>query len=422
MVATAPTRPGEPSALAELGASGRLGIRMLLGLLAGRATFRLVLYGANVTLLAGWGHHTYARYAAASGALVWVVALAQAGPEKTALKLIPRPGQAREATVAGLLAIVRGVPLVFCALAALAIAVDQHAVATLYVASAAQSVAIGLNVAGVALQRALGRAGRDISNFALLSAAWAVLTAFAVVLHLPPVLYLFSQCVAAIAVTEVTLRGLRAPTRSLAGRPRARRRLDETVALMGVYDVAALAATSAVFLVLPLTRNADQSGDLYLALAGWGVALGFLVYALRVFQPRMSLWLAGEGSLTGRGWARSLAAWALALNAAWLVVVAVVLVAGGFRALAPGIVTVAALTGLLLSRSPVSGLMLVSVCLLENADVGSLRAVAAGAAGGLVLVLVASAAVIPFFGAAGAIWALATDELVQAGVVLRRLR
>ena len=414
------TLAAAPPAVPEADTPAPIGIQLLLGLVAGRATFRLVLYGANVALLAGWGHHTYARYAAASGALVWVVALAQAGPEKAALKLVPRPGHSRGAIVGGLLAIVRYVPLAFAALAAIAVAIDQQAVAALYLAAAAQSVAIGLNVAGVALQRALGRAGRDIFNFALLSAAWVILTALALVTHMQPALYLLSQCLVTVAVTELTSSGLRAPTQSIFGRPGVLRSLSETVALMGVYDVAALVATSAVFLVLPLTRNAAQSGDLYLAVTGWGIALSFFIYALRVFQPRISLWLAGEGRVTGRRRARTMAAWALGLNVAWLLVVAVVRLAGGFRKLPPGLVTTVVLTALLLSRSPVSGLMLVSAYLLENADDGSLRAVAAGAAGGFALVVVASIAVIPFFGAVGAIWALATGELVQALVVLRR--
>jgi hypothetical protein len=61
----------------------------------------------------------------------------------------------------------------------------------------------------------------------------------------------------------------------------------------------------------------------------------------------------------------------------------------------------------------------VGVCLLENLDGRSLRAAAVGATGGFTLVTVTALAVIPVYGAAGAVWALGTMELAQAIVLLR---
>jgi archaellum biogenesis protein FlaJ (TadC family) len=225
-----------------------------------------------------------------------------------------------------------------------------------------------------------------------------------------------------MAMTEITMRG----TPVALGRPSARtpalRGLAQTAALMGVYDVAGMAAGSIAFVVLPLTGHAEQSGVLYLALVGWGLVLSLLVYVGRVFQPRLSLWLAGEGQITGRLHARTLARRSLTLNAVWLVVVAVVIVAADLRTLPAGTVAIAILTALLLSRGAIWCLMFASVSLLENADLDALRIVARGAAAGLVVVAVTSAAVIPVFGAAGAVWAVATDELALALVVLRRAR
>ena len=192
--------------------------------------------------------------------------------------------------------------------------------------------------------------------------------------------------------------------------------------MMGVYDVAGVAALSVAFLILPFSGHADQSGVLYLALAGWGLALGLIVYVARVFQPRLSVWLAGEGSVSGRRQARLLARWALGLNLAWLVVAGLVIVARDLDGLTAGASAVAGLSALILSRGVVWGLMFASISLLENSDRDALRVVAKGAAAGLAVVVVTSLAVIPAFGAAGAIWAMATDELALAIVVLRFTR
>jgi hypothetical protein len=394
----------------------RISLRMLAGLFAGRAAFRVVLYGANVAMLQVWDHATYAAYAAASGALVWLLALAQAGPEKAALKLLPRPGEARAAVLDALLTTVRVVPLAGLATAATAIALDPDATATLYVVCAAQSVAIGLNVAAVAIQRALGRAERDIRNFAVLSAAWIVLSAAAAALRVEPVLYVFALCAAAVVVTHVGTHGLTGSARTGAAAPG----LGRTVALMSAYDVAGVAAVSVAFLVLSLTSAAEQAGPLYLAVGGWSILLGFIVYGVRVFVPRISLWMQAEGRVLGPRRARAMARWALGANIAWLAAVGLLIVLGRLPAVSPGLPCAGVLTVLLLSRGPMCVLTFLSVSLLENADARTLRRVAAGAVGGLALVVVVSVPAIPAFGAYGAVWALAMDELVLAAVLLRR--
>lgn len=410
--ATADVRPHELA---------RIGLKLLAGLIAARATFRLVLYGANVALLAGWGAGEYGRYAAASGVLAWVMIVAQAGPEKAALKLLPRGGDGRPAMLAALRALIRLAPLALLVPAMLAVASQPGGGAALYGAAAAQSVALGLNMAAVAVQRALGRTGRDLANFGLLSVVWVALTALTIALDVAPASYLLCLCLATMAVTELTMRGTPiAPRR--ARRARVPRDLAETAAMMSVSDVAGMAALSVAFVVLPLSGHADQSGALYLALAGWGLALGLIVYVARVYQPRLSVWLAGAGSVSGRRQARLLARWALRLNLAWLAVAGVVIVAADMRGLTTGASAVAALSALILSRGAIWGVMFASVSLLENADRDALRVVAKGAAIGLAVVVAVSVVVIPAFGAAGAIWAMATDELALAIVVLRSTR
>jgi hypothetical protein len=397
----------------------RIGPRLLLTLLAGRSMFRVVLYGANLFLLGAWGHRVFARYAAACGAAIWITALAQSGPEKAALKLIPRARRSRHAIVAALLVTVRSAVIVAGLVAAIAITLDRQATATLYIAEAAESVAIGVNAVAVGVRRSLGQPGYDTVNFALLSAGWILITAVAVVAHINPALYVFAQLVLAVAITEVTLRGLRPPARAIVCRPRILRILAGTIGFIGMYDVVACASASAAFLVLRVTHFANQSGDLYVAVAGWAIVFSLVTYVLRVFQPQISLRLAAGGQRTGTQRARSLVQLSLAVNIAWLAAAGSLIVILNLRSLPEGRTYVVALVALVASQTPVFMLTAVGVCLLENLNGRSLRAVGAATGGGFVVVIVTSLVVIPFYGAAGAIWALATMELVQAIVLLR---
>ncbi|MFZ0383279.1 MAG: hypothetical protein WAL38_36005, partial [Solirubrobacteraceae bacterium] len=137
------------------------------------------------------------------------------------------------------------------------------------------------------------------------------------------------------------------------------------------------------------------------------------------FQPRLSVWLASDGAASGRRQARALAGWALRLNLGWLVLVGLLIVAEDLGGSQPRASAAAILTALLLSRGVVWGMTFASVSLLENSDLRALGTVAKGAGAGFVLVAITSAALIPIFGAAGAVWALSTDELALAAVILR---
>ena len=410
------------AAAVRLQAPKRVGSRLLCGLIAGRAIFRVILYGANVALLAGWGPERYGHYAAASGALICLLGLAQAGPEKAALKLIPRAREGQFAMLGGLRTLIRGAPIVAFLAAASLTAINASGTVALYAAAAAQSVALGLNIAAVAMQRALGRTIRDPVGFALLSVAWVALTTLAVSAALEPSIYLLSLSAITMIVSEITMRGTPVSHAGTARTQRssARRSLAQTAALMGVYDVAGAAAGSVAFLVLPFTGYANQAGALYLAFTGWAFAASLFIYVARVFQPRLSIWLASDGAVTGRRQARTLALWALRLNGVWLVATGLVIVAADLRRLPPGGGAAVILTTLLLSRGVIWCLTFASVSLLENSDLKALGTVAKGAAAGFVLVAIASAALIPSFGAAGAVWAVSTDELALAAVVLWR--
>src|SRR5215468_4553956 len=93
-IGTAAPDTGGPAS-AAIGAPGRsarfqVRLRTLLRLVAGRSSFRLTQLLANALLLSLWGERRYGGYAAAVAAAGWVIALLQAGPEKTILKLLPR--------------------------------------------------------------------------------------------------------------------------------------------------------------------------------------------------------------------------------------------------------------------------------------------------------------------------------------------
>jgi hypothetical protein len=407
---TAAVRPQPPR---------RIGLSLLCGLIAGRAAFRLILYGANLALLAGWGAATFARYAAASGALVWVLVLAQAGPEKTALKLLPRGGEGHLAMLKGLRTVIRLAPALGLVSAASLTLIDAQGSGALYAAAAAESIALGLNIAAVATQRALGRLGRDLVSFGSLSIGWIALTAVAIAVAVEPPVYLLCLCAWTMTVTEITMRSTPVSSAPAPRRSSALHSLVQTAALMSVYDVAGAAAASVAFLVMPLTGYANQAGVLYLALTGWGFVAGLFIYIARVFQPRLSVWLASDGAASGPRQARALALWALRLNLSWLVLVGLLIVAADLGGSQPGAGAAVILTALLLSRGVIWGLTFASVSLLENAELRALGTVAKGAGAGFVLVAISSAALIPIFGAAGAVWALSTDELALAAVVLR---
>ena len=266
--------------------------------------------------------------------------------------------------LAGLRTVIRFPPLGALVVAASLTAIDGRASGALYAAAAAQSVTLGLNIAAVAVQRALGRTRRDLVSFALLSIAWVALTALAVAVDLQPPIYLLCLCATTMTVTEITMRGTPVSGAGAAHHSSALRTLAQTAALMGVYDVAGMAGASVAFLVLSLTGYANQAGVLYLAITGWSFAASLFVYVARVFQPWLSVWLAREGSVTGRRQARALAAWALRLNAAWLVVVGLLIVAADLRTLLPSVSAVVILTALLLSRGVIWSLMFASVSLL----------------------------------------------------------
>ncbi|WP_329091134.1 MULTISPECIES: hypothetical protein [unclassified Streptosporangium] len=399
---------------AEVAASHRVGPRRLMTLLGGRATFRLLLYGSAGVLVAAWSRDDFNRYAAAMGATGWLCMVVQSGPEKAALRLIPRARRTREPLAGVLRAILAYVPIPFTVAAAAGFVLAPDAIITVYLLGAAYYVSLGCGMLGVAVHRALGRYTPDTVHFALLGLGMLAMAGLAFAVPVRPAGYLAGLLVLSTVLNFVLLRGLprtvRPPHRAL------RRVLAGTVVLMGTADVMSNAMVGALFVELALTSHASQSGDLYVMILGWGFTVSVTYTLQRIYQPRLSLRMASGGAAEARALGRRVARLSVWMSATWLVLAGTALIGGlaGTRSLV-------ALGGLLLSMLPVYALTSFGIFMLENTDEAGLRSSAKAAVMALVAVIALGALVIPLAGAAGAVYALGANGFVL-GLVLRRGR
>ncbi|WP_433374449.1 hypothetical protein [Streptosporangium sp. CA-115845] len=396
---------------AEVAASHRVGPRRLLTLLGGRATFRLLLYGSAGVLVAAWSRGDFNRYAAAMGATGWLCMVVQSGPEKAALRLIPRARRTREQLAGMLRAILAHVPIPFAVAASAAFVLAPDAMVTVYLLGTAYYISLGCGMLGVAVHRALGRYTPDTVHFSLLGLGTLAMAGLAFAVPVRPAGYLAGLLVLSTMLNLVLLRGLprtgRPPHRAL------RRVLAGTVVLMGTADVMSNAMVGALFVELALTSHASQSGDLYMMILGWGFTVSVIYTLQRIYQPRLSLRMASGGA-EARALGRRVARLSVWMSATWLVLAGTALIGGlaGTRSLV-------ALGGLLLSTLPVYLLTSFGIFMLENTDEAGLRNSAKAAVMALVAVIGLGALVIPLAGAAGAVYALGANGFVL-GLMLRR--
>ncbi|WP_147341395.1 hypothetical protein [Actinomadura logoneensis] len=388
---------------------------LVLSLLVGRVVLRMLLYAAGMILVFAWGRDEFSRYAAAAGTAVWLTPLVQAGPEKAALKLLPRSTRTRGDLLGPLRATVALLPLPFAAATAVMLLRDPHATATLYTAAASYQVSLGCVLLGTAVHRALGRPDRDIAAYAALSVGLAVMCGLVLLTGPPPVAYFSGLLAVTLALNLALARLMPVPEPSARVR-RTRALLAGTVVLMGAPEVTANLATSLLYVELSLASAGHRaSGDLYLVLMAWSLAIGAGYFAQRVFQPATSVRLAGRGAAAGRSRAHRLARGVLLGSLCWLPLA----LAAQFTVLdgAPALV---ALAVLMVSRAPLYMLMAYASYLLENSGGRHLRTSALAGTTGLLAVAAAGAVAIPLLGASGAVYALAAKELVLSCVVLVR--
>ncbi|MFI7128843.1 hypothetical protein ACIBQ1_24285 [Nonomuraea sp. NPDC050153] len=385
----------------------RIGLSRLTTLLAGRAVFRLMLYGSAALLALAWSRPDFNAYAAVMGAVGWLCMVVQSGGEKAALKLIPRARRTRDDLAGMLRALVAYVPVppAVAAVVALAAAPGEHL--TLYLLGIAYYVALGCGMLGVALHRALGHYTRDTVHFAVLGLGMGAMAGLAFLAGVGPTGYL-SGLLALVTVLNLSL--LPGLPRQARPRPGLRRVLAGTMLLMGAADVMNNAMIGALFVELALSPHAAQSGDLYLVTLGWGFALSILYTVQRIYQPQLSLRVAGGGLAGARVLARRMAGLAALGAALWLLISGIVLAQGQHGQLALG--------ALALTLLPMQALASGATFVVEHTNLrANARAVviALAAVAGLGVVAVSLA------GAAGAVYALGANPLVL-GLALWRAR
>jgi len=382
----------------------------LLPLAVGRAAFTVAQYAGFLVALGLWRHDAAAAAATAIGASSWLFALARSGPEKAALLLLPRARRVGGDLLRYLRPLVLVIPLPFLAAAGIGGIVAPESPAVLWTAGAAYYLALGLNLVAVAAHRALGRPGRDIADYAVLTAGSMLFTVLVWRVGLGPWGFLSGQAALLWVLTFIQARGLRGGPRSRAGVGRV---LLGNMVLLSFSDVLMGAGTSLLYVLMWVSGWTAQSDDFYRVGLGWTVLLAGVFFLQRLYQPRVSLRFAGERAAAGRAAAARAAGAAMVLSGCWLVAAGVVLARG-----LPSGPLLGWLVLLMVTRAPAFLLMSHAVYLMENA--GGARGSAAGAVAGFLCVAVVGAAAVPVFGAAGAVYALGMKELVN-GYVTRRI-
>lgn len=418
------TRLRRPTGATADSAGGHLHVRpvTLAALLAGRAAWRGALTVSNVVLLAVWGQVAFTDYATAMGTAT-VLTLLAASVEKGALKLVPRARSARPVLIGGLVGAAFLLPLPVLAWLAGSWLLGRPGVGPLQLTAALFQSMLGLVMALVAMQRAVGRPYRDSQAYLALTLAMLLACLLTVLLRLPPGAVVALLLAAAVAVCGWLLRSLPVRLRGLWRRRLLLRSVGGTVAMMGAYDLGAGTMVSVMYAVLAATRFRVEAAQLYIALSVWALVSSAFNYLLRVFQPGLAVSVEATGEAAVRRRARRLTCLALAACAAEtvLAVLGTALAARGLLPQPPELTLPLALAGLLLARLPLFLLTGVATYLLENAHARSLKLAAASAAGALLAGAALGLLLIPRLGAVGAALALIGYDTAQALVLLRGL-
>jgi hypothetical protein len=395
-----------------------------LGLVAGHGVGRVVQYAGVSALLLAWGTDQYAVYAAAVGTFGWLVALVAVGPEKTALKLLPRARRSERDVRRAFLALEAVSLPAGAAFLALAAFSGWSQSVLVYVGTAAAEMGIGANVVLVGLCRLRGWLARDPANALILAAGYGGL-ALAALAGLGPVGYL-AGLVGWLALLNLDLlRRLGRPSLAIRRHPRLVKILGGTIVLLGGGEVAGAGSTSVLFLELSLSDHRKQAAILLPVLGVWSAGIALFSYLLRVYQPRVSLGGVGRNAGSSRRLALRLAPAVVVLSGGFVVGAVALLAVTDLADRVQGLALAALLGMLLLARTP--GYLAQSLLgyRLENLDGRALRLNAVGALVALCAVAGVGLALIPMWGAAGLLCGGATGDVVQALTIIalrRRLR
>lgn len=407
---------GGPAAPQDRVARYRVGPGTLASLLAGRASYRLVLLATTVALLPVWGEERYGTFAAAMAAFSWLTALVFTGPEKALLKLLPRSPRIGPDVIAGLVAVLWWLPLPLASAFVLVWA-GGASTAAVYVGVATMHLSVGCTMLLVGLHRATGRPRADSATFLTMSVAQVLLLGGAVAGHVLPVGYVAAVVLLQLGLNVALSVALGRPSLRIRRRPRFVGRLVVTALLLSGTDQFLYLSTAVVFLLLQGTGHAGQVGRLYVASLVVSVAVNLMLYVLRVFAPRTSLLLAGRSAAVGRARAARLAAVVTGVQAAWLVAAGLAVWLAGIAAMTEPVPQMVVWAVLLATGAPGLALLLWANYLLENTDATAPRVVAAAAVAGLLTVVVSGVLLIPPFGGVGVIIATTGGQVAYAAVL-----
>lgn len=379
----------------------------ILGLVAGRATYRVAAYGAGIVLLAIWGAHTFAVYATAVGATGWVLNLV-GGTEKAAQTLLPRQPARELERFFVLAAVVPYAALVLGWIAA-SVAVPSTVVPT-YLAAAALAGGIGAASAVVALFRMRGRPGLDALTYVHLSLGY-VIGVIAVgwlsldVRQLLAVLLVWQ--LSAVALLAARLRTQRIGTGSAAGQ---RWEALRAIPLLSAADLASAVAAAVLYVEVNHQAGARAVSTFYVAAVVITVVAMVWVYLLRLFQPGLVRRLAAGEGRRAVGLARRVSAVVAGVGG---------LATAALASLAGPIGESLVLLGPLVVLEPML-FVGTSFCtfVLENIGAHGRRRAAAAAISEVVAVVAVGAALVPHAGATGALVALCAGQAVKSAVLV----
>lgn len=398
-------------------------LAMVVRLVAGRGAFRLGTQVMAIALVAVWGADEFGGYANALGLCMWLVFLTMA-PEKAALRTLPRTRVVTDA-VARLVvrAAVAPVGLAVVLLAG-SLVLAPGSRLTLYLAAAVWSLASGTLMTVAALHRLRGKPSFDATTFTALAVVVLGVTATTWVIRWSPLHHLVVLVAATLVVLAVVTLAL--PREWLVASTPHRgglfRRLAVTSALLGLSDVLVSLANSSVYLVLALYGRTTDSGPFYLGLMLSGAVCQFLIYQLKLNQPKLSARLRGPGAAWGRARASVLLLNAVRYGAAIGLVFFAAVAFPAVRAFVDdgGFGTIAVLVVLVGLEVGVFMLVTYAGFLLENTNGKALFTTTSAAAAGLVATGAFAAALVPAFGAVGGFLALLLATAVN-GFVMRTL-
>lgn len=396
-------------------------LRTLLRLVAGRSSVRITVLLSNVLLLWLWGDERYGRYAAAVAASGWLIALLQAGPEKTILKLIPRAPRTGPLITEGLLAALTTLWAAAAVVFGFCLASGAPERVVLYVGVGTMAVGTGTGLVLAGLHRVEGRPQLDSgSSFALSVGQWSLVgLAF---IGLGPHGYVVGYVLLQAVVNLWLLRGLPRPSLRIARRPGFLRRVLLTVLLMGGPETCLYLSTGVRFTILDSSRWSSEVGPLLVVVLIWSAGITFLLYGLRVYAPQFSIKLVGRGGAAGRARAAKLARWGAVASSGWLAVLAVLLATTPLLDAGGGNPPMVLWAGLAATAAPAAVLVIGSGFLVENSDARSTWITGLAALASLATTVAAGLLAIPHYGGVGVFATDVASGLVQAVVMVLLIR